>query len=122
MALLDWTRLATVANADGEFRLLARFWNAAIRLEVGAERWRISVRDGEIAGIEPWGAAIAGDLAIIAAEDEWQRLLAPVPKPFYHDIAAAAAHHGFDLIGDIRHRCAYYRPAPAGELAEVRHG
>lgn len=108
MSLLDWGKLIERANADGEFRLLARFWNAAVRLEVGEEHLSLSIRNGRIGTVEPWGGRIASDLTISAPADEWSRLLAPVPVPFYHDLAAAAAHHGFRLYGDVRHRCAYY--------------
>lgn len=108
MALLDWSRLGRRANEDGEFRLLARFWNASVRIEAGAEHVRVAMRDGVVAGIEPWGGRAASDLTIAAPEAAWREVLKPVPRPFYHDLAAAAAHHEFGLYGDVRHRCAYY--------------
>jgi hypothetical protein len=108
MGLVDWPAVAARANADGEFRILARFWNASIRLELGSEHLRVAIRHGELAAVEPWSGRIASDLTIAAPEHAWRALLAAVPQPFYHDLAAAAAHHEFDLHGDIRHRCAYY--------------
>ena len=108
MSLLDWPRLGKRANDDGEFRLLARFWNASIRIELGGEHVRLALRDGVVAGIEPWGGRTACDLTITAPESAWRELLAPLPKPFYHDLTAAAVHHEFGLFGDVRHRCAYY--------------
>ena len=108
MSLIDWSRLAARANADGEFRLQARFWNASIRVDTGDGVVRIAIGDGRIAAVEPWGGRIASDLAISASTDAWAELLAPMPKPFYHDLAAAAVHHDVSFSGDVRHRCAYY--------------
>lgn len=107
--LLDWSALRRRANADGEFRLHARFWNARIRVGSGAATTSIEIRHGEVHGIEPWNPAWFGaDLNIRADAPEWDALLAPLPKPFYHDLWAANAHHGFSLSGDTHHLCAYY--------------
>ena len=108
MSLMDWSRLVARANADGEFRLHARFWNASIRIDTGAGAVRIAIGDGRIATVEPWGGRIASDLSISASTDAWAEMLAPLPRPFYHDLAAAAVHHDVAFSGDIRHRCAYY--------------
>ena len=107
--LLDWNALRRRANADGEFRLHARFWNARIRVGCGAATTAIDVRHGEICEIAPWDPAWFGaDLNIRADALEWDALLAPLPKPFYHDLWAANVHHGFCLSGDTHHLCAYY--------------
>ena len=107
--LLDWPVLAARANADGEFRLHARFWNARLRLGCGPATMGIEIRHGAIHDIQPWDPAWFGaDLNIRADAHEWDALLAPLPKPFYHDLWAANAHHGFSLGGDTHHLCAYY--------------
>jgi len=108
LSLIDWPRLAALANADGEFRLQARFWNASIRVDSGDESMRIAIGDGRVATIEPWGGRIASDLSIAATPEAWSEMLAPLPRPFYHDLAAAAVHHDVSFSGDVRHRCAYY--------------
>jgi len=123
MPLLDWPRLVAHANADGEFRLQARFWTASIRIDSGDETVRLAISDGKLASVEPWAGRIASDLSIAAPAGEWQELLAPLPRPFYHDLAAAAVHHAFAFEGNVRHRCAYY---PAVRrlvelMREVRH-
>ena len=106
--LLDFSALAQRANADGEFALHARFWNATIRLDVGRSRYRLDVRDGIVADCTPWLGSIACDLTIGADETEWGRLLEAIPKPFYQDLYAATVHHGFTVSGDQLNYCAYY--------------
>jgi len=135
--LLDWDALQRRANADGEFRLQARFWNARIRIGCGAATTAIDVRHGEIREIAPWDPAWFGaDLEIHADAPEWDALLAALPKPFYHDLWAANAHHGVSLSGDTHHLCAYYpalrrlvelmravrNTGSANTMAEARHG
>ena len=106
--MLDWQALQARANDDGEFRIQARFWNAIVRFTCGQESTRIDMRDGKIAAIEPWFGNMAGNLTVTASEDDWDALLAPIPKPFYQDLFAATVHHGFETAGDTKHYCAYY--------------
>ncbi|MCY4212476.1 MAG: hypothetical protein OXF68_02500 [Gammaproteobacteria bacterium] len=106
--MLDWERLKEIANADGEFRLQARFWNATLKIANGPDATRIALRDGEITAVEPWFGGIGSDLAISAPPAQWDALLAPVPKPFYQDLHAATVHHGFTAAGNRTHYCAYY--------------
>ena len=106
--LIDFSTLAERANADGEFALHARFWNATVKLGVGDANYRLDIRDGAIKGCMPWSGTIAGDLAIEATESEWDKLLEPMPRPFYQDLYAATIHHGFSVVGDTKNYCAYY--------------
>ena len=106
--MLDWERLKDCANADGEFRLHARFWTGTLKIANGPHGTRIDVRDGAISAIEPWYASLAGDLSVSAPPAEWEALLAPTPQPFYQDLYAATVHHGFTATGDRTHFCAYY--------------
>ena len=108
MSLFDFSALPARANADGEFALNARFWNATVKLRVGPASYRLDIRDGKLNGCGPWLGAIAGDLAIEADESEWNKLLEPMPKPFYQDLYAATIHHGFSVSGDTLNYCAYY--------------
>lgn len=106
--LLDFSALPTRVNADGEFALHARFWNATVKLRVGTTSYRLDIRDGKLNGCAPWLGTIAGDLAIEADEAEWKNLLEPMPRPFYQDLYAATLHHGFSVSGDTLNYCAYY--------------
>ena len=106
-----------LANADAEFRRHARFWTATLRFGVGKQRFRLRIESGAVAALERWPGGIAVDLAIDAPEADWRALLAPMPRPFYQDLYAAAIHHGFRVAGDASHYCAYY-PA-LGRLIEL---
>jgi len=108
VSLFDFSALPARANADGEFALNARFWNATVKLRVGPASYRLDIRDGKLNGCGPWLGAIAGDLAIEADESEWNKLLEPMPKPFYQDLYAATIYHGFSVSGDTLNYCAYY--------------
>jgi len=106
--LLDWSTLVARANADAEFRLHSRFWNARLRLALGDKQWRVDVRDGALGTVEPWFGGIAANLDVSAPLADWEAMLAAVPRPFYQDLQAATVHHGFRVAGDTRHYCAYY--------------
>jgi hypothetical protein len=123
--MIDWQGLLRRANADGEFRLHARFWTARLRIVRDTERTLLEMVAGEMRRARPWDAADYGaDLEIAAPAEDWDALLAPIPRPFYHDVWAAQVHHGFNLAGDSRNLCAYY---PAVRrlielMREVKHG
>jgi hypothetical protein len=106
--VIDFSTLAERANNDGEFALHARFWNATVKLQIGAATYRLDIRDGALKACAPWHGTIAGDLAIEASEAEWANLLAPMPRPFYQDLYAATIHHGFSVVGDTKNYYAYY--------------
>ncbi len=105
---IDLSTLAARANADGEFALHARFWNATVKLRAGAASFRLDIRDGKLSDCTPWLGTIACDLSIEANEADWNELLAPMPQPFYQDLYAATVHHGFSVSGDTLNYCAYY--------------
>jgi len=106
--LLDFSKMPARANADGEFALHARFWNATVKLRVGQATYRMAVRDGKLTECAPWLGTVACDLSIEADEADWANLLEPMPKPFYQDLYAATIHHGFSVAGDTLDYCAYY--------------
>lgn len=105
---LNWESLKRAANEDGEFRLHARFWNADLRLTMGEDSTAIQVRDGEIREIRSGAGPEPTDLALSAPDSVWEEMLKPVPRPFFHDLLGASAHHGLAIVGDLTHRCAYF--------------
>jgi hypothetical protein len=114
--------LGATANADAEFCLAARFWNAVLRFDMGdSGSFVLQVRDGRVVGSEllddgaPRGDA--STIAITAPAEDWGRLLSPLPPPFFHDLWAATKHHGFEVSGDLEGFRQYY-PA-LGRLIDV---
>lgn len=105
---LDWEMLKGAANRDGEFRLHARFWNADLRFTMGEESTAIRVRDGEIHAIQRGPGPEPADLALSAPASVWKEMLKPIPRPFFHDLLGASAHHGLTMEGNVTHRCSYF--------------
>jgi hypothetical protein len=97
-------------NADPEFRMAARFWNGSFRLSIGGEEaYLFRVRDGELAALNRAPTVFdAYDFEIAGPKDGWKEIFAPVPRPFYQDVASAIFRHGFTLGGDVESFFAYH--------------
>ena len=114
MGFLDTEGFLKAINGDPEFRIAGRFWNAKIRVIVGAETLIIKIADGVVVDVsEPTGRNYMVDcreydITISAATREWEQLFAPEPRPFYHDLFAAVSRHGFDWGGDVKMWFTYY--------------
>ena len=109
MAFPDPARLSAVFASDRELARSARFWTGALHLGVGDRRFALRFESGRFTGVGP-SETIAGprDMEIAAAPEEWEKLLAAVPRPFYQDPFGAALHHPVSLGGDPETLYAYY--------------
>ncbi len=94
-------------NGDFEFRHAARYWDASVRLGIGDRPLCVRIVQGEVEAIRPWASSDSLDVGIDASTQEWEKLLAPVPRPFYQSLFAAATHHEVVLSGDPMHSYAY---------------
>jgi hypothetical protein len=119
MALFDPDAIISAANADGEFKLAARLWNADIRFDVGSDIYLMRMRDGRITDFSRNNAA-QYDVKISAPEDDWRELLKQVPKAFYQDLMGATTRHGFRIEGDLLAFSPYYRAT--NRLFELMRG
>jgi hypothetical protein len=124
MASIAWEELARRVNQDGEFRLASRFWDATLRLDLGPESQRLCFQGGRLQEIRDCDPDADCDLHISAPLEDWERLLEPVPRPFYQDLFAAQLYHGFQMTAEPLDYAAYY---PALRrlieiLREVREG
>ena len=99
-------RIAALCQADGEFRLAARYWVAALTVDLGDGALSFASRAGEILPLTVSGAA-AADITIRAPRDVWDRILAPIPPPGFNDIMPARAF-GLVVEGDEEMFCQYY--------------
>jgi hypothetical protein len=106
--MIVWQDLQGRVNGDPEFRLAARFWNATLRLDVGATSHRVRFEEGALTEVASCAGDAPCDLFIGASEDDWRELLAPVPRPFYQDLFGAALQHGVRLPEDPLAYAAYY--------------
>jgi hypothetical protein len=108
LTMIDWESLAQRLTADGEFLLAARRWTATLRLDVGDESHAIRLEDGQVKGVTRCAATRDCDVFITAPRHIWEQMLQPLPRPFYQDLLAAAAHHGVLLNSDWLDIAAYY--------------
>lgn len=109
MGFPDPTRLAATFAADRELARSARYWTGSLHLGVGASRFALEFDAGRFVRAAPVERAPGPrDLAITAAPEEWEKLLAPVPEAFYQDPFGASLHHAVSLGGDTETLFAYY--------------
>jgi hypothetical protein len=110
MHLADPTRLKTSVNADPEFRLAARYWNATLSLESPSCGLRVEIADGQVTSCRESDAGQPATITVLAPDDGWEQFLAPVPRPFYQDLLGGCVqHHGFEVAGDLLSLSAYYQ-------------
>jgi hypothetical protein len=108
MALPDLAALAGRLD-DAELALAARFWDGALLLEAGGARQALRFSPGRAPRVEREPGAVGPrDVSISAAPEEWRKLLAAVPGPFYQDVFGASLHHPVSLGGDFETLYAYY--------------
>ena len=108
MALIEWNRLAERVNADPEFALAARFWDATLRLDVGSESRRLRFASGALREVAACERGADCDLHVSAPTEAWERLLEAVPRPFYQDLFGAQLHHDVELSADPLDFAPYY--------------
>jgi len=120
MLPFDSSRLVAALNDDGEFRVAARLWTGAIRLDSGAEPYLLTMEDGRAIDFEPAIDDDAAELRIAATPEQWEQLLAAEPRPFYHDLYAARTWQGVTFEGD-QERWAPHYPA-VRRMLEVMRG
>ena len=112
MQLADPTRLHSSIDADPEFRMAARYWNATLSLESPSRALRIEIVDGQITSCRESAPGLPATITVAAPDQGWAQFLAAVPRPFYQDLLGGCVqHHGFQVAGDILLLSAYYQAA-----------
>ena len=110
MPLVPPTILQARANADPEFRLAARYWQATLSVESPTHALRIAIEDGQVTACDATAPVQPATITVVAPEAGWTAFLAPVPRPFYQDLLCGCVqHHGFTVEGDLFALAAYYR-------------
>ena len=70
----------------------------------------MELRDGQPRVVAD-DAAVTPSLTIGAPVDVWEKMLAPLPAPFYHDVFAASLKHGVTLAPTTQEAATAYYPA-----------
>lgn len=76
--------LASLCDADGEFRLAARFWTGGLRFQTDTCSVAMRVVDGRPSAGDPGDGPSA--ITVTGADAIWDALLAAVPPRFMNDI------------------------------------
>ena len=106
--MIDWTDLPKGVNADPEFQLAARFWDATLRLDFGSGSRALRFENGALTDVSRCAADSACDVFVTASDEAWRELLKPTPRPFYQDLYGAQLHHDVRLPNDAVTFAAYY--------------
>jgi hypothetical protein len=112
--------LAERWNADGEFRLMARYWDGSFSLDATGETLTFVVEGGVIRPAGEGGWAAYAPIELRAPADVWAKILAPVPPPFFNDIMPARAF-GLKVDGPEETFWQYY-PAVRRAVELLREG
>jgi hypothetical protein len=100
------SRLAARCAADGEFSLAARYWTGSLGIDLGGQTVAFALTDGKIEAVD--GAAVREyHVGLAAPREVWDKVLAPVPPPFFNDIMPARAF-GLRVSGDEETLWQYY--------------
>jgi hypothetical protein len=97
-------RLAALCAGDGEFIMLARYWNGGLRLGIGETALALKLEDGRPSAGAREGA---GCFSLSGADEVWKKVLAPVPPRGYND-AFIAMSSGLAPSGDLLAMWQYY--------------
>ena len=100
---LTGKRIAERCQADGEFRLAARYWDGSLVFDLSDKRLDFIIAGGRIAVAD----AKAPDISLSAPVDLWAKILAPVPRPHFNDIMPARAF-GLRVEGNEEMFSQYY--------------
>ena len=104
-ALAD--RLVRCAAVDGEFRLSARYWSGSLAIDIGDDTLSFALDQGGISVAAGAAAMGPGHIGLAAPREIWDKILAPVPPPFFNDIMPARAL-GLVLTGEDETVWQYY--------------
>lgn len=112
MPTLKCARIQELANADPEFRLHSRSWDVTLRFDVDDEAHVMKVSGGVVSEFDRVIGEYPAEVVIGAPFEEWDELLQPVPRPFWHDLMAASSRQGFVIDGaDLDRDFRPYYPA-----------
>jgi hypothetical protein len=83
--------LAPRCAGDGTFRLAARYWTGGVRFVIGdEEEVAVCVAGGDV--VLPPHEAPAPTISLSGPRDVWEKILSPVPPPFFNDVVPALEH------------------------------
>jgi len=126
MSTIDTEAALQRAKSHPSFLLAARYWTACVAFDIGDVRYLLEVVDGVPRAF--WRAdAHAGDydLRVFGSVEGWDKLLTPVPPPFFDHVSYGSARKDLGVEGDVVTAVGPYFAAIqefVAVLREVRNG
>jgi pimeloyl-ACP methyl ester carboxylesterase len=114
----DVEAIKAAANADPGFRVAARWWTGEVVFRLGEEGYRLTVRDGAVAGFARDRGTAAANLSFSGPAEAWEKLLQAIPPAPYDDMRFGGPTVGFMVEGDLVGELAPYYGA-VQEFVEV---
>jgi hypothetical protein len=95
--------LPQLLAADADLMRRGRWLSVDCRIDIGAEPFFLTLRDGALAALER-GAKLMGSTAFAfrASDEAWTNYWKPIPDPGWHDLFALTKRGAASLDGDLR--------------------
>jgi hypothetical protein len=98
-----FARLPDLLAADPDLRRRGRWVDADCRIDIGAEPFYLTLREGALADLVR-GPRLLRSVAfsVSGTEDGWQRHWQTLPEPGWHDLFALTKRGAASFDGDLR--------------------
>jgi len=98
-----FARLPDLLPVDADLIRRGRWLGVDCRVDVGAEPFFLSIRDGALASIERGPKLMrSATFTLRASEEAWTNYWKPVPEPGWHDLFALTKRGAASIDGDLR--------------------
>ena len=89
-------------TTDPEFNKEIRYLNKDVKLVIGDKVYLIIVREGKVLYIDDTcSEKVPASIEFRGTEDQWERLTARAPRPFYQVIETACVKHGMKMTENV---------------------
>ena len=95
--------LPNLLSADSDLVRGGRWLSVDCRIDIGAEPFFLSIRDGRLAALDRGQRLMRSTVFTVRATDEaWTNYWKPVPDPGWHDLFALTKRGAASMEGDLR--------------------
>ena len=95
--------LPSLLSADSDLVRGGRWLSVDCRIDIGAEPFFLSIRDGRLAALDRGQRLMRSTVFTVRATDEaWTNYWKPVPDPGWHDLFALTKRGAASMEGDLR--------------------
>ena len=95
--------LPDLLSGDPDLRRRGRRLSVDCRVDIGAEPFFLSIRDGALAALDRGPKLMRSTAFTLRATDEaWTRYWVAIPEPGWHDLFALTKRGAASMDGDLR--------------------